>query len=149
VFFHDIIYEPTRSDNEERSVDIWKEFATSSCSVDMTQAALIERYILATKSHSIVDGQSMPYDTDLHFFLDIDLSVLAWPPSQYDVYAQQIRQEYQHIPDDAYKAGRTKVLMSLKGERVYSSPSFQEQWEERARINLSREIASLEHASAK
>jgi len=62
------------------------------------------------------------------------------------MYAQNIRKEYQHIPDEDFKKGRASVLQKfLQRETIYFSEIFQKEKEEKARENLKYEIHQLEH----
>jgi predicted metal-dependent HD superfamily phosphohydrolase len=101
----------------------------------------VTELVLATISHK----NPLPGDLDMAFFLDIDLAILAAPQEQYDSYASKIRKEYGHVSDDAYRAGRSKVLQAfLDRDRIYTSEIFDGSgMEGRARTNIKREIESL------
>lgn len=45
-------------------------------------------------------------DSDLKFFIDIDMSVLGWNRIEYLEYAKQIRNEYIHISHLEYCHGK-------------------------------------------
>jgi len=63
----------------------------------------------------------------------------------YERYAQQIRGEYIHIPDDKFRTGRAAVLHNfLKREVLYFTQDFRDKHEAQARDNLTREIGLLE-----
>ena len=102
TLFHDIIYDATRSDNEEASAAVAREWLAGK------EADAVAALILATKRHDL--------DTDpvTRTLLMADLAVL-WTPSArlYAFYADGIRAEYAHVPDAAYRAGRTAVLHRL------------------------------------
>lgn len=62
----------------------------------------------------------------------------------YDVYAQQIRQEYIHYNDEAYNKGRSAVLQSfLKATPLFKTATLQDRFEQKAVNNLKREIEKL------
>lgn len=146
MFFHDIIYDPTAKDNEERSVDELRKFS-DECEgrlrpefVDKAAA-----YIAQTKHHMSVRSDA---DEDLLYFLDLDLGILAADRERYGEYMKQIREEYSHVPADAYRAGRTQVLTTfLSTNPIYKTAHFRGLWEERAKINLQWEIAVLRATS--
>ena len=48
-------------------------------------------------------------DSDEHYFLDFDMQVLGWDEADYDRYAEQIRQEYIHVPEQQYRTARAQV----------------------------------------
>ena len=135
IFFHDIVYKPTRADNEEQSAQ-YAQKIMQSIKVNPTQIQKVDEYILATKKHL-----PMPMNTDLQFFLDADLSILASDPSRYLLYTQQIRKEYSIYPDFAYKNGRKKALLSfLEREKIFYF--YQDDKERQARENIKNEIDS-------
>src|SRR3990167_1746002 len=54
IFFHDIIYDPKRPDNEDVSADVWLQFCKEAHHDGFQDAQLITRvrqYILQTKNH--------------------------------------------------------------------------------------------------
>jgi predicted metal-dependent HD superfamily phosphohydrolase len=83
-------------------------------------------------------------DTDLALLLDLDLSVLAATPDAYDAYAAAIRREYAHVPGRLYRPGRRRVLEKfIDGDQLYLTAALHAAWEASARVNPTREIASL------
>lgn len=77
--------------------------------------------------------------------MDFDLEVLARPNEEYEVYVQQIREEYGYYEEDEYRKGRVGVLRGfLERERLYLSEKFYVEKEEAARRNLRAEIERLE-----
>ncbi len=80
---------------------------------------------------------------------DADLAILATAPSRYAEYAAEVREEYRHVPDDLFRAGRLAVLGSLLDlPRLYQLPALHEAWESRARANLAGEITALRALAA-
>jgi len=75
---------------------------------------------------------------------DADLAVLARSTDGYDRYAAAIREEYAHVPEEAFRAGRAAVLRHLLDlPAVYRLPRLRDRWEEPARANLRRELDAL------
>src|SRR6476646_8962300 len=103
LFFHDLVYNPLRRDNEERSKIIAENRLAT---IDVPQAMINTciDLIMATKSHDRAD------DTDTNFFIDADLSILGQPPAVYDTYITGIRKEYSLYSDMLYKPGRKAVV---------------------------------------
>lgn len=64
---------------------------------------------------------------------------------EYDVYAKYIRLEYQHVPEEKYRIGRTQVLESLGGKdsNVFKTALFREKLETTAKENMQRELQRL------
>lgn len=62
----------------------------------------------------------------------------------YAQYAENIRKEYIHIPDDLFKQGRTAILIKLseKGD-IYKTAEFKKLYEDQAKLNMKNEIAKL------
>lgn len=135
LFFHDLVYDTTRSDNEEVSAE--RAVALLSA-VDGADGAAIERVramILATKSH-VADTD------DARLMLDVDLSILGADERRFAEYEQQIREEYHWVPDDAYRAGRRRVLAGFaERARIFQSPIMFDRLEARAKDNLARALA--------
>jgi predicted metal-dependent HD superfamily phosphohydrolase len=133
IWWHDVVYDPTRSDNEELSAQLAEQH------VPAHMRAEVGRLIRLTKTHRVE-----PSDQLGAILISIDLSILAAEPSRYDVYAAAIRQEYAHVPDDAYRAGRADVLRRFAARPViFPDAAFARACEKKARANLAREIASL------
>lgn len=129
VLFHDIVYDATRPDNEERSAEV------AHARVDPEEADAVAALILATKHH---DLSADPLTRSL---LLADLGVL-WTPNArlYRFYAEGIRAEYAHVPDAAYRAGREAVLRKLEsGLR----PHLSERQAALLARNVHEEIAEL------
>jgi predicted metal-dependent HD superfamily phosphohydrolase len=140
VWFHDAVYDTTRSDNEDRSADLAAELLPRLNVPAQTVRTVVE-LIRLTKSH---DG---PSTGDAAVFLDADLAILGAAEEEYDRYAAAIRREYGWVPDDRYREGRAAVLERfLARERIYCTQRAHQALEGRARANLTREIASLRAA---
>lgn len=138
VWFHDAIYESSRKDNEERSAEL-AQSSMKSLEVSPEIIALVDRWILATKTHQI-EG----LEEDGKLFLDLDLSILGSSEPIYQRYAQAIRKEYWWVPKMIYRRERKKVLENfLRRERIYSTPVMFDARETRARQNIEAELASF------
>jgi predicted metal-dependent HD superfamily phosphohydrolase len=135
IWFHDVIYDPTRGDNEDASIE-WFENATVPWLAPETRTA-ITRLIAATDFRRPRND-----DPAEALMVDIDLAILSveWP--LYDAYRRSVRREYAHVPDEAFRAGRAKVMASFLAAPVYRTPHFTQR-ESRARENIAREIAEL------
>ena len=134
ALYHDAVYDPKSATNEEDSVAFMLE-AHAEMGVEPLKG--IAELILATKTHRAeTPGQEM--------LLDADLAILGALPDRYDEYARAIREEYAHVPDEAYRPARAAILRGfLERDRIYHSPAMVDE-EARARVNLVREIQTLE-----
>ena len=140
ILFHDVVYDPTRHDNERASADLASErlAALGFASELITK---VRTYILATQH-----GQTAPAsgDADLALLLDLDLSILGAAPAEYRAYAHAIRREYGHVTDELYRSGRKHVLEGfLARDRIYRTDRLHALWDARARDNIANEIAEL------
>src|SRR5262249_16569257 len=72
------------------------------------------------------------------------------PADWYDRYAAAIREEYGHVPDDAFRAGRAAVLRHLLDLPVlYRTPELRDRWQAAAPANLHRELDTLNRPVAR
>ena len=137
VWFHDCIYDPTRSDNEQRSAD-WAADALRDCAASQEQINRVRALILTTK-HTIE-----PTDPDARLLIDIDLAILGSDENQFDAYERAIRLEYAHVPDEAFAKGRSQILEKfLARPRIYLTDYFRDKFETQAQRNIARSIAKL------
>ncbi|MFE5089835.1 hypothetical protein ACFRCI_05435 [Streptomyces sp. NPDC056638] len=140
AWFHDAVYRPDRSENEERSAAL-AERALPEAGVPADVTAEVARLVRLTVAHDPADG-----DINGEVLCDADLAVLAAPPKEYAAYAAQVREEYGFVPDDAFREGRAAVLRQLLGlPRLFRTPHGVARWEPRARQNLLTELELLSH----
>ncbi len=138
VFYHDIVYNPLRRDNEERSAVI-TENRLQSIDVPADVIEACKAQILCTKTHA-----NCPTG-DSNFFTDADLAILAQDKSTYRQYAAGIRKEYGLYADNLYYPGRKTVLLHfLQMERIFKTGYFFDKYEKQARENLHWELNNNE-----
>ncbi|MFD4665471.1 HD domain-containing protein [Streptomyces halstedii] len=138
VWFHDAVYRPDRSENEERSAAL-AERALPEAGVPDAATAEVARLVRLTVTHDPADG-----DRDGEVLCDADLAVLASAPREYAAYAAQVREEYGFVPDDLFRAGRADVLRHLLGlPRLFRTPHGAAVWEPKARQNVTTELELL------
>ncbi|MFB6818996.1 hypothetical protein ACFCV8_31105 [Streptomyces sp. NPDC056347] len=134
AWFHDAVYRPDRSENEERSAAL-AEWALPEAGVPDGITAEVARLVRLTVTHDPADG-----DADGEVLCDADLAVLAGAPEEYAAYAARVREEYGFVPDEAFREGRAAVLRQLlELPRLFRTPYGAEHWEPRARQNLRTE----------
>lgn len=120
TLFHDIIYDPAASDNEEKSLSLFLSVVSTITPDAPLDAPLVSSMILATKSHHF-RGESTPGDEAINIVLKADLSILWHPdPKIYQWYATGVRQEYAFIPQDQFREARTKILSALRDDLLRS-----------------------------
>jgi predicted metal-dependent HD superfamily phosphohydrolase len=136
LYFHDAVYDPTRTDNEAESASLLARLGRDAGVRDEV-IARVSALVLSTAKHASSSG-------DTALLSDIDLAILGAPPARYTRYAHDVRREYAHLDDATYRAGRRQVLTRfLERLSIYQTPSFQ-RLEPQARHNLARELARHE-----
>jgi predicted metal-dependent HD superfamily phosphohydrolase len=142
AWYHDVAYEPGRSDNEQVSAErarVGLRGLVPDARVDE-----VERLVLLTAGHDPAPG-----DANGAVLCDADLAVLAGPPEAYAAYASAVREEYGHLPDDEFTAGRIAVLEHLLAlPALYRTPEAAAQWADRATANLTAELSLLRARAA-
>ncbi|GLZ61898.1 hypothetical protein Misp05_54740 [Micromonospora sp. NBRC 107095] len=140
AWFHDVVYDPRAAgDANERDSATLAGNVLAGLGVPMSTVAEVRRLVLLTAGHSVT-----PDDRDGALLCDADLAVLAAPPARYERYAAAIRREYAHVPEPAFRAGRAAVLTGLLAlPALFRLPPLASRWEEPARANVRRELATL------
>jgi predicted metal-dependent HD superfamily phosphohydrolase len=134
LFYHDIVYNSLKKDNEEKSAAL-AESRLKSIAVPQPIIDDCKAQILATKQH--LPSQ----DPDTNYFTDADLSILGADWETYSAYSKQVRKEYSIYPALIYNPGRKKVLeLFLKIERIFKTDYFFTKFERQAKENLQREL---------
>ncbi len=138
AWFHDVVYDPHRVDNEEASA-LLAETVLPALGVPPTRVAEVARLVRLSASHDPAAG-----DRNGELLTDADLSVLASAPEVYHAYAAAVRREYAHIGDPQFAAGRASVLHTLLClPNLFHLPALRDRWEDLARANLTRELSAL------
>lgn len=86
-----------------------------------------------------------PSKGDPALVADIDLAILGAPEAEYDTYARAIRAEFAFASDEQFRDGRMAFLRRMiDKDRIFATPHFLRELEDRARDNLHRELDALE-----
>ena len=142
LYYHDVIYDPRRSDNELKSAEYAIEALRCYLSEDQCQP--IYALIMMTATHQMDTLAHEDKISDAAYLLDMDLSILGAPWSEYDQYAQAVRQEYVHVAKENYRVGRIAVLEKLLAHSsLYLTAYYHKRLEKQARKNIKREISFL------
>lgn len=137
LYYHDIIYNASKRDNEEKSAAL-AERRMQQLVIPVEIIGQCKAQILATKKHEV------SADSDTNYFTDADLSVLGQPWEVYEAYYKNVRKEYSIYPDIIYKPGRKKVLHHfLSMERIFKTAHFFIKFEAAAKENLQNELDIL------
>ncbi len=138
AWLHDAVYDPRAHDNERRSAEVAVAVLTA-LGVGGDVVAETARLVLLTATH-----RPGPGDDNAALLCDADLAILAADPARYREYVTDVRQEYAHLADDVFRAGRAAVLRALlEPSRLYATPAGRQRWEARARRNVTAELAGL------
>ncbi|MFF6997469.1 hypothetical protein ACFY93_21265 [Streptomyces sp. NPDC008313] len=138
AWFHDAVYLPDRSENEERSARL-AERALTEAGVAEAGVAEVARLVRLTVGHDPADD-----DRNGQVLCDADLAVLASAPETYAAYTDAVRVEYAFVPDEDFRVGRADVLRQLLAlPRLFRTPYGRREWEDTARANLEAELARL------
>jgi predicted metal-dependent HD superfamily phosphohydrolase len=138
AWFHDAVYLPDRSENEERSARL-AERALTEAGLSAAKTAEVARLVRLTVGHDPADD-----DPDGQVLCDADLAILASPPSAYAAYTAAVREEYHFVPNDAFRTGRAAILRQLLDlPRLFRTPYGASEWEATARYNLTSELEML------
>lgn len=115
AIFHDIIYDPNKDDNEEKSADFFMSLCIEKNSKDVLS---IKQAILDTKTHDSENPLSKLFNKyDMNIVeRDID-SLIDWE--------RGIREEYSIYSDEDYKMGRTNFLKGLLNKYPLNSNNLQ------------------------
>ena len=151
AWFHDAVYEGAPGEDERRS----EQLASASLEPLVTAGLLsgdelqmVSLLVRATATHELPESAELPAGyavTDIEFFLDADMAILAVEPARYHRYLRGVRSEYSHFDDEAFYTGRTTFLRSiLERERIFLSEQGLQLWEEPARANLQAELTEWE-----
>ena len=142
LYFHDVIYEPTRSDNELKSAEY--AVAALRCYLSEEQCQNIYALIMMTATHQLDKLVDEDKVSDAAYLLDMDLSILGAPWPEYQQYAQAVRQEYAHVIKENYRVGRIAVLEKLLTHpTLYLTAYYHARLEGQARENIKYEISLL------
>ena len=139
AWFHDAVYKPDRSENEQRSAALAVR-ALREAGLTEQRIAEVARLVELTTGHDPEPG-----DRDGEVLCDADLAVLGSPPERYAAYAAAVREEYAFVPEDAFRTGRAAILRQLLAlPALYRTPAAHARFDQQARANLAGELTALE-----
>ena len=137
IWFHDAVYDPKRSDNEQKSAQ-WARAVIQEAGLSSDIAEKVANSILATRHLAKVT------DPDAQLVVDIDLSILGRDPGIFWRYEENIRKEYAWVPEGVFEHERVKILKRfLNRPQIYYHREYRERFEATARTNLEQAIARL------
>lgn len=147
IFYHDAIYDPRRTDNEEASARLLVAEGERTGGIPPSTLGEAAALVRLTQHGAIDvwDRIDHPDNDRLYVLLDADLSILGAPEDAFDAYERAIAEEYADVCTPAeYAAGRKVFLEKLlRREWIFYSERGRRLWEGPARTNIARSIAAL------
>ncbi|WP_104043542.1 DUF4031 domain-containing protein [Arthrobacter sp. ZGTC412] len=136
AWFHDAVYRGVAGQDEEESARL-AEDRLQHAGLPDAEVAEVARLVRLTSDH-----RPEPGDDDGALLCDADLSVLGGEPDEYARYVADVRQDYAHIGDADFAAGRTAVVRRLlELDPLFHSGRARELWLDAAHRNLKGELA--------
>eukprot|EP00823_Brevimastigomonas_motovehiculus_P004728 TRINITY_DN3224_c0_g1_i1.p1 TRINITY_DN3224_c0_g1~~TRINITY_DN3224_c0_g1_i1.p1 ORF type:complete len:363 (+),score=65.79 TRINITY_DN3224_c0_g1_i1:79-1167(+) len=130
---------PSVGYNERESANLFEQFA-DECHLNKECRNEVVRMIEHTSDHM----QATPTTPDMDFMLDFDLRILGSEWVRYELYMKSVRQEYAHLSEKEFVAGRSAFLSSLlRRPRLYRTRYFFNRFEKLARNNAQQELLRL------
>ncbi|GGE75455.1 DUF4031 domain-containing protein [Nesterenkonia cremea] len=137
AWYHDAVYAGTAGEDEEASARLAEDQLSRMLPDHLT--AETARLVRLTASHSPEEG-----DHSGAVLVDADLEVLGRERALYRRYAQQVRQDYAHVPEEQFRAGRAQVLQRLlEAPPLFRTTTGRRLWEGQARNNMEQELREL------
>lgn len=135
IWYHDAIYDPRSESNEEDSAALARTHL-ESIDFDRDSIGRLEAIVLDTKRHVPSTAEAAPV-------IDLDLSSIGADWSIYERNRDNIRREYEWVPQDEFDAGTRKFLEGmLKRDRIFFT-DWGSQFEPKARENMQRALAAM------
>ncbi|TVQ84593.1 MAG: hypothetical protein EA400_17300 [Chromatiaceae bacterium] len=130
IWFHDVINQPSRPDNEARSAELFRELAAGL----MPEAfiAAVVRLILATRH------RETPVNPDQQILCDIDLASFGCPWECYLRDTGHLRAEFRGSDEDYCNSKRAFLQALQRRPRIFSTDFFRDRYERLARENIQR-----------
>lgn len=138
IYYHDCIYNPMGTKNEELSAQR-AAIDLGALELEDLFISIITKHILLTKHNTTCDYYSG------QVIMDVDLAILGKDTETFNHYETNIRSEYISIPTPTYKTERIKILQHfLNKPSIYQTNFFKAKYEEKARKNLKDNIKMLQ-----
>jgi predicted metal-dependent HD superfamily phosphohydrolase len=138
AWFHDAVYAipAGQVSNEEASARLALR-ELSRVGLEQEDLNQIARLVRLTETH--VPG---PRDPEGELLCDADLAILASDPADYADYVAAVREEYAHLPEEEFLAGRLAVLTEFADGEIFRTAKGG-RLTDPARVNIAVELAAL------
>ena len=135
AWFHDAVYLGIAGQDEEDSARL-AEDRLAHAGLPAADVDEVARLVRMTADHLPAAG-----DGAAALLSDADLSVLGGDPAAYARYRAAVRQDFAHIGDDDFAAGRAAVVRQLlQLDPLFHTPRGRDLWLDAARRNLQGEL---------
>lgn len=119
IWYHDAVYNVFGKDSEQLSAELALR-DLCSCGVAAPARDAVADLVRLTEHTA-----ELHPDNELGaLMLDIDLSILGAGPARFQEYEQQIREEYQAVGQEAFNAGRRRVLEAFYAKSDPQAPTL-------------------------
>ncbi|KAF0981855.1 hypothetical protein FDP41_011716 [Naegleria fowleri] len=169
IFFHDIIYDAKRKDNEEASARVFMKFVNET-RPEMLRNEDVQRIVMFIECTANHLSHKDKKDQLLFTFLDFDLAVLAMNTPKQEIhffkdilvewknkeefldssfmkhYVENVRKEYGHLSDQEFAKGRSAFLRKMldNPDQLFYTTEAKEKLEKQALMNLKMELSLYE-----
>jgi predicted metal-dependent HD superfamily phosphohydrolase len=151
IAYHDAVFDAERSDNEERSAQLWLG-DSDGVTMDDADKRWVSDTIRATRDHA--NRRAFDDDPDgdgsggrlrrlaRDWVLDLDLTPLGEPRRVFERNARLLRREASRSKHAEYEARQQIFFRRLiSQERIYHTPVLAAKYEAQARRNIARALA--------
>ena len=136
AWFHDAVYRGIAGEDEEESARLAEE-RLEHAGLPADEVDEVARLVRMTADH-----RPDPDDEAAALLSDADLSVLGGEPAAYSRYLAAVREDFAHIGDADFAAGRAAVVRQLlELDPLFHTARGRELWQDAARRNLQGELA--------
>ncbi len=137
AWFHDAVYRGDRGPGRGGIGPARRGPAGRTPGLPAAEVDEVARLVRMTADHRPETG-----DDAAALLSDADLSVLGGNPAAYARYLAAVRQDFAHIGDDDFAAGRAAVVRQLlQLDPLFHTHAGRDLWLEAARRNLQAELA--------
>lgn len=136
IWYHDVINDPGRQDNERRSAEHFRALAHGRLDPDFI--TVVEDLIMAT-TH-----RRPPEDLDHQLICDIDLASFGCPWECFMRDSDAVRAEFEGSDEEYYRGKATFLRTMLQRRKIFLTDFFHERYERQARKNIQRLLDLIE-----
>jgi len=125
IWFHDIVYDTKESDNELKS----SEFA-----IDALSGTHLKGKGKMVKE--LIMGMQPPANHAISVVVDVDLAILGSAPKRFVEYEEQVRKEYEWVPEEIFVLKRNEILKNFADKVFWTKEMRNSIYQKRLKDNL-------------